>query len=109
MLVTIKWKRNAEPLVTSIVNPSEALKYMNGLLENHAADIEDWSITGNLPVEVRLANVDTVRNGMDFTVKLFNKDDKQVAVIKTDAVKLQEFAVRVLNQTTYSFTDAVDK
>jgi hypothetical protein len=73
----------------------------------HADRIADWSIVGNTPSEVRLVNVDLNRNHEDFILTLFDRNDKDVAVIHTDAVRLQEFALRVLTQTTYAFADAV--
>lgn len=58
------------------------------------------------PVGVRLANVDIVRmQGGTVQMKLYDRDDNAVALIEDDAVKLQEFALRILQQTTYTFAD----
>jgi len=38
-------------------------------------------------------------------IKLFNKADQQIAAIDAPPEEVQELAVRILTQTTYSFTD----
>lgn len=61
--------------------------------------------------EVRLGDVDihqsSTRSTMDLT--LFDRDDKQVAYIKSTPAQVQLFATRLLQQTTYAFTDIVTK
>lgn len=62
-------------------------------------------------VEVRLSNVDIHasrdRTTMDLT--FFDKDDKQAAYIKSTPASIQEFALRLLNQTTYAFQDLANR
>lgn len=64
-----------------------------------------------LATEVRLSNTDIHqsrdRSTMDLT--FFDKDDKQAAYIKSTPAKVQEFALRLLQQTTYAFEDLVNR
>jgi hypothetical protein len=58
-------------------------------------------------VEVRLSNIDlhASRDRSTFDLTFFNKDDNQAAYIKSTPVDVQEFALRLLSQTTYAFKD----
>lgn len=91
--------------VRTLVDQFNLSTYLGRLNMDDVTGIRYGKDVDPVPADIRLANVDVTRNGSDFAVKLFNRDDKQVAVINTDAVKLQEFACRILNQTTYAFDD----
>lgn len=65
------------------------------------------SVVNKGPAEVRLSDITAVyrpTEGVQY-VDIYDKQDKRVAFAKTDPIKLQQFAVNILQQTTYRFTD----
>lgn len=111
--VQIIWKTNPAKVTNTRVASSKLAEYQTNLGPAWD-DIRTFTISSDpipspVPV-VRLHDIDLHRDrkSQDFDVTFFDADDQKAAVIKTTAVKLQEFALRVLQQTTYSFQDAVD-
>jgi len=97
--------------VRTLVDPDRLTVYLGNLVMD---DITGIKYGGDVPepaVEVRLSNVDIHasrdRTTMDLT--FFNKDDKQAAYIKSTPASIQEFAIRLLNQTTYAFQDLANR
>lgn len=114
LYVQIIWKTNPAKITTTRVSPERLAEYQANLGPAWD-DIETFTVSVN-PIpdavyEVALHNIDIIRDRKSnaVTLNLFNRDDKKAAVINTTAVRLQEFALRVLQQTTYSFTDAVNR
>ena len=115
LYVQIIWKTNPTKVLTTRVSPERLAEYQANLGPAWD-DIETFTVSVN-PIaeyparEVWLHDVEIQRdrNSQDFKLSLYDNDDKKAAVVKTTAVKLQEFALRVLQQTTYSFTDAVNR
>jgi len=56
---------------------------------------------------VRLSDIDIQRGTKegDITLKIYDRDDNMVATITDTPSKLQEFALRILQQTTYRLAD----
>ena len=55
----------------------------------------------------RLSDIDIQRGTKegDITLKIYDRDDNMVATITDTPSKLQEFALRILQQTTYRLAD----
>lgn len=82
--------------------------FLSGIDMSRVAGIEyGESIVDRGPVEVRPSGIDfsyTKSEGV-YHLNVYDKDDRRVAVGKFEPVKLQQFAVDLLQQTTYRFTD----
>lgn len=60
-----------------------------------------------MAIEVKPADVDTTYRALEdmFYMDLHTEDNKRVAFVKFDPVKWQQFAVDILQQTTYHLRD----
>lgn len=116
LYVRIVWKTNPAKVLNTRVASSQLAEYQTNLGPAWD-DIETFTVSSNpIPDAVptfELHNVD-IERGRDFfnqifTINIFDKDDKKVATARNiGASKLQEFALRILQQTTYAFVDRVE-
>lgn len=104
--------------------------YRNGAVSDHEVDMFNvWGLLRTLdfdkvagieygeaivnkgPVEIKLSGIDTGYSESAATIRmnLYDKNDKRVAFVDAEPVKFQQFAVNLLQQTTYRFEDAVRK
>lgn len=82
--------------------------YLSHLDMRDVASIEfGESVVNKGPAEVRLVDITTTFRTSEEVqyVDIYDKQDKRVAFAKTDPIKLQQFAVNILQQTTYRFAD----
>lgn len=73
------------------------------------AGLIDRPVSGSTyrgPAEVRLADIDINRiaDGK-IRLRLYDRDNNAVSITEDDAVKMQEFALRLIQQTTYVLAD----
>lgn len=111
MTVTTHWTNGN--VIQSIMDDNMVAGYIANL---PADDLTSYTVAVgsmtalNPAVKVRLADVDIARlSSGKVLMKLYDRSDKAVAVIEDDAVKVQEFALRVLQQTTYALADQLKR
>lgn len=95
--------------VRTLVDPQRLTVYLGNLNMDDVAGIKYGADAK--PQEFRLAQVDInqSRDRSTFDLTFFDKDDKQAGYIKSTPVKMQEFALRLLQQTSYAFQDLAER
>lgn len=107
-------------------NQPVRITYRNGNIEHNEVDMHNlYSLLSKLdmdkvagieygeailnagPVEIRPSGFDYSYDKAEgvYNLNVFDTDDRKVAVAKFEPVKLQQFALNMLQQTTYRFTD----
>lgn len=111
MTVTTHWTNGN--IIRSMMDDHMVANYIANL---PAEKLTSYTVTvGSMAAvpatEVRLSNVDIHqsrdRSIMDLT--FFDKDDKKLVFIKSTPAKVQEFALQLLQQTTYAFQDLANR
>lgn len=98
--------------VRTMVDADRLTKYLDNLNMDDVTAIEYGDTTKSsqgLAQEIKPADVDLNFHGGSFYIDMMTPDNKRIAFVKMDPVKMQEFALRILQQTTYRFEDAANR
>jgi uncharacterized protein YkuJ len=65
--------------------------------------------TPGLATVIKRSDVDVNFHGEHFHLDMHTEDGKRVTTVKYSPVQMQEFALRILQQTYYKFEDAAHR
>lgn len=100
--------RNGNTVRTRVA-PDRLTHYLGNLVMEDVTGIKYGADAATQEFRLGQVDIHQSRDRSTFDLTFFDKDDKQAGYIKSTPVKVQEFALRLLQQTSYAFQDLAER